>query len=202
MNDEPAILYQRMATQVAVRSREIDVLAVPYGTPAQVFDPGLGLYTETIAPDAFGTPARPNRIKVLRDHDLHRLIGHCRSVHPNRADGLHATFHVAQTPLGDESLALAKDGSLHVSVGFAADPDGDDWNRDRSEVVRHRCQAWEMSLVPFPAYDEADVLAVRRAPDPAVDVVRSPTPNLDQIRGWRLEELWERGSLHQQRQPV
>lgn len=201
--NEPTVLFQRMASSVGVNKREVDVCGVLYDQPAKVFDRDIGLYTETIAPDAFGTPARPNRIKVLRDHEVQRLIGHCRTVHPNRADGLYATFHVAQTPLGDESLTLAKDGSLHVSMGFAADPEGDEWNRDRTSVVRHRCLLWEISLVPFPAYEGADVLAVRRAPDPAVEVVaRSATPNLDQIRAWRLEELWDRGSLHQQQQPV
>jgi uncharacterized protein len=200
--NEPDILFQRMAAATAVRQREIDVLAVPYDTPADVWDPvEKRTYTEMIAPDAFGTPSRPNRIKVLRDHDLHRLIGHCRSVHPNRQDGMGATFAVSQTPLGDESLALAKDGTLHVSIGFAVDPEGDQWTKDRDAVVRHRCQLWEISLVPFPAYDGADVLAVRRSPEP-MELVRSPTPNLDQIRAWRLEALWERGSLHQQQQPI
>jgi Escherichia/Staphylococcus phage prohead protease len=193
--NEPDVLYQRMASATQVRSREIDVLAVPYDTPTELWDPTDNrVYTETIARDAFGTPARPNRIKVLRDHEITRLIGHCRSVHPNRQDGMGATFAISQTPLGDESLALAKDGSLHVSVGFTADPEGDEWSKTRDAVVRHRCQLWEISLVPFPAYDGADVLAVRRAP-PQPEVRRTATPNLDQIRAWRLEEAWERGSL-------
>jgi len=201
MTDEPAVIFQRMAAAVEVHKREIDLLPIPYGVPADVYDPELGFYTETIAADGFPSPARPNRIKLLRDHDLQRLIGHCRSVYPNRSDGLHATTHVSQTPLGDESLALARDGSLHVSVGFTAHPEGDEWNRDRTAVTRHRCELWEISLVPFPAYEQADVLAVRRAPPAPVDTNRSPTPNLDQIRSWRLEALWEQGSLQAQ-QPV
>lgn len=182
-------MHRRMAVTADIRlkQREIDVLAVPYNSSAEVWDPIEGRrYSESISPDAFRVQKRrPNQVKILRDHDMHRLIGSCRSVHPNRPDGLHATMRVANTPLGDESLALAEDGALHVSVGFIPDFGHDEWTQDRTAVVRHACDLWEISLVPFPAYEEAEVLAVRRAPQlgdgPAVVVVVDGTPRKDAI---------------------
>jgi HK97 family phage prohead protease len=187
MSDD--LLHRRMAVTADVRpkAREIDVLAVPYNSPAEVWDPFENRrYSESIAPDAFrAVKRRPNQVKVLRDHDTHRLIGSCRAVHPNRPDGLHATMKIAPTELGNESLALAEDGALHVSVGFLPDLAFDEWTKDRSAVVRHACELWEISLVPFPAYEEADVLAVRRAPvfetvSPVV-LITEGTPRKDAI---------------------
>jgi hypothetical protein len=191
MSDEPDILFRRMATDVTIRQREVDVRAVPYGSKAEVYDQlEQRHYVESIAADAFAwEPIRPNRIKVLRDHETTRLVGHCRAVKPNLPDGLHATFNISRTALGDESLELARDGSLHVSIGFSRDPTGDHWTDDRAEVVRHRCTLWEVSLVPFPAYDGADVLAVRRAPQTPAE--RPVTPYLDRIRLQRLRDAYD-----------
>ena len=178
-----------VTADVRPKQREIDVLAVPYDTPAEVWDSLEGRrYNESISPDAFRVQKkRPNQVKILRDHDTHRLIGSCRAIHPNRPDGLHATMRVANTQLGDESLALAEDGALHVSIGFIPDLGHDEWNDDRSSVVRHACDLWEISLVPFPAYQEAEVLAVRHMPRadegaaPAVLIVVDGTPRKDAI---------------------
>lgn len=197
------MIHRRMADAVEVRpkQRQIELLAVPYNTPAVALDFGQR-YEESIAPDAFKVEKRrPNQVKILRDHEVIRLIGSLTSVHPNRDDGLHVIGKVAPTALGDESLALAENGDLHVSIGFIPDPAFDEWNPDRTAVVRHSCVLWEVSLVPFPAYDGADILAVRHAPEATtstatpvvIDVTTSSTsatpgpvgtPNLDQVRAW------------------
>lgn len=200
MREEPDVIFCRMASEVKVTAREIDVRAVPYSTPALVYDERENrVYTESMAPGAFTVdpPQRPNRVKVLRDHDATRLVGHCRAIRPNKPDGLHCTFQISRTPLGNESLELARDGSLHVSVGFAAHPSGDQWSEDRSSVVRTKCELWEVSLVPFPAYEGAEVLAVRRSPLvselPELELALPvPTPNLDEIRAWRMQQEYDR----------
>ena len=188
-------IHWRMATDVAVRprQREIDVLAVPYMQPADVWDSmEQRAYREQISPDAFRVEKRrPNQVKVLRDHEGQRLIGSCKAIHPNRDDGLHATMRIAPTQLGDESLALAENGDIHVSIGFIPDFAHDEWDEERTAVTRHSCTLLEISLVPFPAYEGADVLAVRsgtasveRVADVAPDVaigVAAATPNLDQV---------------------
>jgi uncharacterized protein len=187
-------------TEILVRSavpqgvdfgrREIDVLAVPYDSPAEVED-HEGVYTETIAAGAFGGVAsRAARIKVLRDHHPHRVIGNCVRLDADRADGLHATLHISPIPLGDESLALAADGVLDVSVGISSQG-GDRWNAGRTSVVRTNLRLWEISLVPLPAYENARVLAVRQLTDfPVEEHEPAGTPFLDEIRAWRLETMY------------
>jgi hypothetical protein len=193
------LMHVRMAEAVDVRprQREIDLRAVPYNQPAECWDQvTLKRYTESIAPDAFKVEKRrPNQVKILRDHSHQRVIGSLTSVHPNRDDGLHVTGRVAPTDLGRESLMLAEEGDLFVSIGFMADPAFDEWDSKRTTVVRHGCTLMEVSLVPFPAYDGAEVLAVRNAADPAgvfepavtinASIPPASTPNLDEILAWR-----------------
>lgn len=186
------LMHVRMAEAVEVRprQREIDLRAVPYDQPAECWDQAAGKrYTESIAPDAFRVERRrPNQVKILRDHDRTRLIGSLTAVHPNKDDGLHVTGKVTPTELGRESLMLAEEGDLFVSIGFIPDPAFDEWDQARTKVVRHSCTLLEVSLVPFPAYEGAEVLAVRHAAEPPMfDVTPSspvPTPNLDEIRAW------------------
>ena len=196
------LMHLRMADAVEVRprQRQIDLRAVPYNTPAEVWDqPDGRRYSESIGADAFKVERRrPNQVKILRDHDGKRLIGSLVSVHPNRDDGLHVTGKVSPTDLGRESLTLAEEGDLFVSIGFVPDPAFDEWNRDRTEVVRHSCTLYEVSLVPFPAYDGAEVLAVRHEAPPqyttsnatgTVTMINASTPpvetpNLDEVRAW------------------
>jgi HK97 family phage prohead protease len=185
----------RSATPEDVRfeRREIDVLAVPYDTPTSVQDYDGSHYVETIAPGAFaGIATRANRIKVLRDHRPERAIGKCLRIDADRADGLHATMHITRTPLGDETLALAADGVLDVSIGFS--PRGDAWSTDRSKVTRTSCWLHEVSFVPMPAYETATVLAVRQQPA-AVEMAaaRSATPRLDEITGWMAQMRYRDG---------
>lgn len=177
------ILFRSAAPDdVRFDRREIDVLAVPYNMPTPVMDYSGASYLETIAPGAFAEVGlRARRIKVLRDHRPERAIGKCIVLDADQSDGLRATLHITQgIPLGDETLRLAADGVLDVSIGFS--PRMDRWNHDRSEVIRTSCWLHELSLVPMPAYDTATVLAVRHQTVPESPPPASLTPNLDEIR--------------------
>lgn len=212
------MMHRTMAVDTKIRGREIDVRAVPYLTPTTVCDNGQ-VYREQIDPEAFTVEKRrPNAVKLLRDHDVQRLIGSCTKVNPRPADGLHATARVnVGLELGRDSLALAEAGDLHVSIGFIPDPAFDVWDDDHTMVTRHSCILWEISLVPFPAYDDADVIAVRhgspvtmtsnttwgavtysnmtgtpyvlteRVADVPTAGLTSATPNLDDVRAWLQE---------------
>lgn len=63
----------------------------------------------------------PSRVKLLVEHDPNRVVGYGVSITPD-ADGINATFHVADGPVGDEVLASAagryRDG---LSVGVQID---------------------------------------------------------------------------------
>jgi HK97 family phage prohead protease len=171
--------------EVRFDRREIDVLAVPYDVTTAVRDYDGSEYLEMIAAGAFGdVAARAKRVKVFRDHRPERAVGKCISIDPDRRDGLHATLQITRgLPLGDETLALAADGVLDVSIGFSSR--AETWTRDRSQVTRTSCWLHELSLVPLPAYETATVLAVRHqtAPEPAAP---AGTPYLDELRDWQM----------------
>jgi HK97 family phage prohead protease len=65
---------------------------------------------------------------------------------------------ISRTQQGDDAYQLLKDGVINkLSVGFVPVKD----RKDDGVVVREKVKLREVSLVPFPAYDEANVTAVR-----------------------------------------
>ena len=98
----------------------------------------------------------------------------------DRADALHGAWHVSDTAIGNEVLALARDGvPLGLSVGFAEVPGGSRWSADRTRVTRTRAALDHVAVVRVPAYGGAGVVGVRGL------VHRHPTPV--------LLALWRRG---------
>ena len=94
---------------------------------------------------------------------------------------------IARTLLGDETLSLAEEEILDASAGFRPMPDGEDWNRDRTEVKITRAWLGHIGLVPEPAYEGAKVLAVRHEGERRA----ATTPNLDQVRAWLMADRYE-----------
>jgi uncharacterized protein len=127
---------------------------VPYGTEARI-----GNYTETFAPGAFAD-ADPAQIPLTTVHDRESLpIGRAVSFTDGPA-GLEAELRVSETRLGDEALTLIRDGAATgLSVGFI--PLEDRWDQARTMVERVKAKLVEISLVAFPAYADARVMAVR-----------------------------------------
>ena len=98
--------------------REIELIVIPYETPALVKYAGR-MATETIARTAFlGVNRQPGPVRVNRDHNLERTVGKAATLDPHHRDGLAATLQIARTPLGDETLQLAGEGCLDASAGF------------------------------------------------------------------------------------
>lgn len=131
-------------------------LVVPYDT-----DTKIGRYSERFTRGAF-SDAEPAAVPLLAAHAHEALpIGRTVSL-TEEARGLVGEFHVAETPKGDEVLALARAGvPLGLSVGFRPRAGGDHWNRDRTHVTRTRADLAEISVVGVPAYTDAKVEAVR-----------------------------------------
>jgi HK97 family phage prohead protease len=176
----------RMAPDMSVRwqDRIIELVAMPYDVDAGVIVHGRPVI-ESCAPGAFtGCERRANRVKVNRDHDLTRTVGRAMSLHPSRAEGLVAELRIAQTPLGDETLALAEDQSLEASVGFQVMPGGERWLEMRSRRRLEKCFIDHIAMVPEGAY-EGRVLDVRAALlHGAGDQQPVATPNLDEVLAW------------------
>jgi len=196
--DRPeGVPWKRAAELVGVDfpERTIELVVMPYESPIYVGWQGRTV-RETIARGAFdGIQRRTHKIVVNVDHDerVPSTVGQAIALHPSRQEGLVAEVRIARTPLGDDVLALASEGDIGASAGFLPFPDGMDWQgRDAYRVTRAYLK--HIAMTPDPAYQEAQVLAVRRAEPPTTVLV--PTPNIDQILAWRradeLDRLQER----------
>jgi HK97 family phage prohead protease len=89
-----------------------------------------------------------------------------------RADAAWGEWRVSDTLIGNEVLALARDGvPLGLSIGFAEVAGGSRWSADRQRVVRTRAELDHVAVVRQPAYLGAGVVGVRsgdRAPRPVL----------------------------------
>lgn len=188
----PLLVRRAELVDVDYPHRTLELLVIPYETEIDVphpIKPGGPRCLETIARGAFdGIERRANRVRANRDHDETRTFGRAVSFHPADPAGLRAEIKVARTELGDETLALADDGCLDASAGFRPMmPDGIQWQRSTAYRIT---KAWlrHIALVPDPAYEQAQVLAVRH--DTPSDATERPlTPVLDSLR---LSEWIER----------
>lgn len=177
-------------TGVNFAQRIVEVVVVPYEETALVEYRGE-LWNEMFLRGAFdGIEKRPNRVRANRDHDDKRLVGKAVKFFPSRQEGLVAEVRVSQTPLGDETLALANDDVLSVSVGFAAR--GRDQEFERRTMTRRIKKAFadHIAFTPTQAYAGASVLAVRsglQVPT-AAELPMLETPGLDELRAWMQKQ--------------
>jgi phage head maturation protease len=200
-----APIESRSATveDVSFPERMIAVLAAPYGQEAIVEYRGQ-LWRETIERGAFdGIEKRPNRIKVFRDHadgphlqgtGRSGLIGKVISFSPEPPEGLIARARIAKTPLGDETLTLAQEGVLGVSIGFGVR--GSDQVLNRADGTRRIRRAFVDHLA-FPdngAYEGAEVIDVRSRRPQVEDLPKLDTPRLDEVVAWMEQRRLRSGT--------
>jgi Escherichia/Staphylococcus phage prohead protease len=145
---------------------------LPWGVEAQVVDRGR-LVVDTFQRGALeGTD--PNRVPLTATHprDAGTLpIGVTLEI-DDRQDAAYGSWRVSDTHLGNEVLALARDGvPLGLSVGFAEVPGGSRWSADQQRVTRTRAALDHVAVVRVPAYAGAGVVGVRSG-------VGRPTPVL------------------------
>jgi HK97 family phage prohead protease len=139
---------------------------LPWGVPARVVDAGR-LVTETFERGALGNDvAHPNRVPLTATHprDAGTLPIGVTVELEERADAAYGAWHISDTMIGNEVLALARDGvPLGLSVGFAEVPGGSRWSADRQRVTRTRAALDHIAVVRVPAYAGAGVAGVREA---------------------------------------
>jgi HK97 family phage prohead protease len=137
---------------------------LPWGVEARVLDQGR-LVTETFERGALDGND-PHRVPLTATHprDAGTLpIGRTLTIE-DRADAAWGEWLVSDTMLGNEVLALARDGvPLGLSVGFAEVPGGNRWSADRRRVTRTRAELDHIAVVRQPAYAGAGVAGVREA---------------------------------------
>ena len=162
------ILTRQFTSTLAVRDggdgRTLHGPVLPWGIEARVLDAGR-LVTETFERGAL-QGNDPGRIPLTATHprDNGTLpIGRTLSIE-DRADAAWGEWLVSDTMLGNEVLALARDGvPLGLSIGFEEVPGGSRWSADRQRVTRTRAQLDHIAVVRVPAYVGAGVAGVREA---------------------------------------
>lgn len=176
----PVELRTASVADVNFAQRVVTAIVAPYEQPTAVMWKGE-VWTELFERSAWnGIEKRPNRIKVNRDHNKSRTVGKALKFFPSRQEGLVAELRVAQTPLGDETLALAEERCVGLSAGFAALPR--DQLIDRRSKMRRIKTAYldHISFVEDPAYAGAEVLDVRENEIIIPDETMVAKPALDQ----------------------
>ena len=153
---------------------------LPWGVPARVLDRGR-LVVETFERGALaGTD--PARVPLTATHprDAGTLPIGVMVELEERSDAAHGAWRVSDTLIGNEVLALARDGvPLGLSIGFAEVPGGSRWSANRARVTRTKATLDHVAVVRVPAYAGAAVVGVRDHTS-----VAPPTPRLHLARRW------------------
>jgi uncharacterized protein len=160
------IHVRQVTSSLAVRDggdgRTLHGPVLPWGVEARVVDAGR-LVTETFERGALAA-TDPARVPLTATHprDAGTLpIGVTLTIE-DRADAAWGEWRVSDTMLGNEVLALARDGvPLGLSIGFAEVPGGSRWSADRQRVTRVRAALDHIAVVRVPAYAGAGVAGVR-----------------------------------------
>jgi hypothetical protein len=128
--------------------REVSGVAVPFN---DTIDIGGG-WSERFEKGAVDLNAD---VKLFRDHK--EIIGRVTEMEESD-EGLLIRAKISETVLGNETLNLVKDGAIRsFSVGFIPVVD----EKKENTIVRKKVDLKEVSLVAFPAYENASVTEVR-----------------------------------------
>ena len=105
------------------------------------------------AAHSINVPSDPRRVKFLEQHDTERPLGVMASHGATSNGDPEAEFTIAETPAGDEALAMVQDGRRDgLSVGVRID--AYHWN-EKEQLVITACSLQEVSLVTIPAYSDS-----------------------------------------------
>nr|DAT81052.1 MAG TPA: head maturation protease [Caudoviricetes sp.] len=156
MKNTPSLEWRESKIALASDdSRTIEGLAVPYERETKLA-PG---YYETIAADAYQPNGGVGQIKLLWRHGEVIGVGTATS----GPDGVTIHARLSQTSAGDDAYQLVKDCAVDsLSIGFIPLEYEETWDDDDNLHVRQKLiDIKEVSLVPWPAYDDAKVTKVR-----------------------------------------
>ena len=145
-------------------AREVIGRAVPYN---ETIDIGGGDKEQFVR----GSVDLNSHVKLFRGHK--EIIGKVNHME-EREDGLWIKAKISNTKLGDETLELVKDGAIRsFSVGFIPVVDE---KQDRT-IIRKKVNLKEVSLVDFPAYENASVTEVREIKEETNNMETTTTPD-------------------------
>jgi phage head maturation protease len=184
MPDDPRPVVELRSSAIAevkYPERIITVLAVPYEQETdRVVYKGRQV-VESFARGSFsGVESRNGKVMVNREHVKGKTVGKVAAFHPDAAEGLVEDIRIAETAAGDETLALAADGMVFPSIGFAVVKGSDQEVTSNRRYIR-RAFVDHMAFVEDPAYTGANVVAVRHANgEDEPEAEHLSTPRLDE----------------------
>lgn len=172
--------------EVNFADRVITVIAVPYeqSTPVPF---QRDIWNEVFSRSAFnGLDASLRRVPATacldvpdKGHSNGKLVGRAQRFFPESNEGLVTEIKISRTPMGDDTLELANDNGVDVSVGYMVKNRLDQMlNPSTKERRINRAFLDHIAFVADqPAYPGAKVLAVRTEGNE--DLTDSVTPGLD-----------------------
>jgi len=158
--------------------REVSGVAVPFN---ETIDIGGGW------PERFdkGAIDLTSDVKLFRDHK--EIIGRVTEMEESE-EGLLIRAKISETTLGNETLNLVKDGAIRsFSVGFIPVID----EKENKTIVRKKVDLKEVSLVAFPAYENASVTEVREVKEEIMTENTDYSAEIAEVRN-HAEELERR----------
>lgn len=183
-HEDPTMIVRHFAAEaeVAGDGRTIDVRIVPYGERATVADGFGGV--------ARGVPYQEEWMPGVFDHQLnaaHHIVGNFEHqpgiggivakgvALRSAADGFYGSFRPLNTPNGETTLELVKEGVL-TGVSLEARPTKGGSRRANGVVQRVKAHLFAVAFCRRPAFAGAQVLAVRAEEEIPLDVDLLPAP--------------------------
>ena len=158
--------------------REVSGIAVPFN---ETIDIGGG-WSERFEKGAIDLNSD---VKLFRDHK--EIIGRVTEMEESN-EGLIIRAKISETVLGNETLNLVKDGAIRsFSVGFIPVID----EKKEKTIVRKKVDLKEVSLVAFPAYENASVTEVREVKEEIMTENKDYSADIAEVRN-HAEELERR----------
>jgi HK97 family phage prohead protease len=158
--------------------REVSGVAVPFN---ETIDIGGG-WSERFEKGAVDLNSD---VKLFRDHK--EIIGRVTEMEESE-EGLIIRAKISETILGNETLNLVKDGAIRsFSVGFIPVID----EKKEKTIVRKKVDLKEVSLVAFPAYENASVTEVREVKEEIMTENTDYSAEIAEVRN-HAEELERR----------
>jgi uncharacterized protein len=116
-------------------------------------------YGDIILPGAFADSIKERNPKMLWQHNSDELVGVWDSATETQ-QGLYVKGRLADTPRGNEAYTLAKMGALDsMSIGYSTVEA--DYDYEAGTRTLKTLELWEVSLVTFPANDQATITSVK-----------------------------------------
>jgi len=158
--------------------REVSGVAVPFN---ETIDIGGG-WSERFEK---GSVDLNTDVKLFRDHK--DIIGRVTEMEESD-EGLVIRAKISETILGNETLNLVKDGAIRsFSVGFIPVID----EKIEKTIARKKVDLKEVSLVAFPAYENASVTEVREVKEEIMTENKDYSADIAEVRN-HAEELERR----------